>query len=81
MDWPALSPDLNPVENIWGMLAKRVYGEGIQFENIGLLEAAVRRECDKIGFDVIADERSYLRRYSCKRSSFWILILSVIAFI
>lgn len=34
IDWPSLSPDLNPVENVWGWLVRRVYANGRQFGTI-----------------------------------------------
>lgn len=32
LDWPAYSPDMNPIENIWNMMASKVY-DGCQFNN------------------------------------------------
>ena len=32
LDWPAYSPDLNPIENVWGLLARNVYEDGKQFD-------------------------------------------------
>jgi transposase len=34
MEWPSLSPDLNPIENIWGVLARAVYAHGRQFTTV-----------------------------------------------
>ncbi|GBM11503.1 Transposable element Tc3 transposase [Araneus ventricosus] len=34
LPWPAESPDLNIVENVWAMLVERVYGQGRQYENV-----------------------------------------------
>jgi transposase len=32
IDWPSHSLDLNPIENIWGILTRRVYANGRQFK-------------------------------------------------
>ena len=48
MNWPARSPDLNPIENLWGILARRVYSNGRQFNNVAELKDAMRSEWWKI---------------------------------
>lgn len=42
LEWPARSPDLNPIENLWGILARLVYKGGRQFRTVRDLEVAVR---------------------------------------
>ncbi|CAO4381249.1 unnamed protein product [Caenorhabditis nigoni] len=48
MKWPACSPDLNPIENLWGILARRVYKNGRQFNSIQELKDAVQEEWDRV---------------------------------
>ena len=31
MTWPANSPDLNPIENLWSIIKQRLYANGRQF--------------------------------------------------
>lgn len=42
LDWPACSPDLNPIENLWGWLVRRVYANGKQFNSVAELQSAIR---------------------------------------
>lgn len=46
--WPAKSPDLNPIENLWGILARQVYKNQRQFEGVEDLKATVMDEWNSI---------------------------------
>lgn len=48
MDFPAKSPDLNPLENMWGILARMVYENGKQYYSVSELRAAILKAWDKI---------------------------------
>ena len=37
MEWPANSPDPNPMENLWGILCHTVYADGKQYSLIMLV--------------------------------------------
>lgn len=41
VDWPARSPDLNPIENLWSTLARAVYKENRQYNDVQSLKEAI----------------------------------------
>lgn len=53
MNWPACSPDMNPMENVWGILSRRVYAENRQFDDISSLKTAILEEWEKIDENII----------------------------
>lgn len=46
--WPAKSPDLNVIENVWGWLAMDVYGGNRQFDSLSELKEAIAYAWEKM---------------------------------
>ena len=46
--WPAMNPDLNPIEHIWDMLGRRIHAREPLVQNIRQLEAALHREWQQL---------------------------------
>jgi hypothetical protein len=46
--WPAMSPDLNPIDHIWDILGRRIQVREPPVQNIRQLEASVHREWQQL---------------------------------
>lgn len=53
LDWPACSPDLNPIENLWGLMARRVYQNGRQFHDVAELKTAIKEIWAEISIETL----------------------------
>lgn len=51
ISWPARSPDLNPVENVWAKLSQMVYANGRQFNSINELKVAITENWANVGLN------------------------------
>ena len=48
IEWPSASPDLNPIENLWGYLSSKVYNGGVIYKSKENLKRAIFHEWSKI---------------------------------
>lgn len=46
--WPSKSPDLNPIENIWGQLVRKVYSNGRHYNSTAVLKRAIQAAWDQM---------------------------------
>ncbi len=54
MEWPALSPDLNPIENLWDQLSRCVEGCNPAPQNLSDLRTALQEEWDAMPQQIIS---------------------------
>lgn len=66
IDWPALSPDLNPIENLWGIMAQRVYVGGRQYDRIEDLKRAILSAWNEIPNFILQNLIESMRRRCIK---------------
>ena len=53
MQWSSLSPDVNPMENLWGILTRQIYKNNRQFQKVSDLKAAIFKSWDEIKDSII----------------------------
>lgn len=54
VEQPAKSPDLNPIEKIWGDLKEEIYGNGeIEYDNRKFLKKAIQKAWDNLSLEKI----------------------------
>ncbi|CDF41123.1 unnamed protein product [Chondrus crispus] len=53
LEWPPYSPDLNPIENLWGTLVRSVYAHQRQFKNVDSLSECIRDAWDEINNETL----------------------------
>ncbi|GFT07580.1 transposable element Tc1 transposase [Trichonephila clavipes] len=64
--WPARSPDLNPIENVWDALGRQVAGRNYPLTNKNTLIRALTEEWDKLPQQLLDNVvQSMLRRVEC----------------
>ncbi|GFY09238.1 transposable element Tcb2 transposase [Trichonephila clavipes] len=64
--WPARSPDLNPIENVWDALGRQVAGQNYPPTNKNTLIRALTEEWDKLPKQLLDNVvQSMVRRVEC----------------
>ncbi len=53
LDWAAYCPDLNPIENLWGCLVRKVYKDYRQFDDIEDPKEAIALFWDSIETELL----------------------------
>ena len=64
--WPACSPDLNVIENVWGYLVRLVYENGKQYESINDLTTAIFDSWKMIPTDYLKNLVSSMKTRICE---------------
>lgn len=53
LEWPSRSPDLNPIENLWGIMVRRIYDDNRQYQTVDELKEAILQAWNSIPEEII----------------------------
>ena len=57
--WPAMSPDMNPIEHVWDFIGRKINQRNLKCQNIDELRTAILQEWQQLPQDLV---RSMTRR-------------------
>lgn len=55
LEWPAISPDLNPIQDLWGILSAKVFSKSKQNKMLKELKLAILAEWEKIDMSTLSN--------------------------
>lgn len=58
LPWPSYSPDINPIENVWGVIVKKLYQRNFLPQNADDLWAGIERVWEEL-----SEEEGFLRPF------------------
>jgi transposase len=53
LDWPACSPDLNPIENVWGQFVRTIYADNKQYRTVAELKNAISTAWNNLSIETL----------------------------
>ena len=65
LNWPAHSPDLNPIENVWGILQEKLYAGGRSFSNTTELWEEICEQWKKVPNEVVKNLYNSMPKRCC----------------
>jgi hypothetical protein len=66
LDWPSRSPDLNPMENLWGIVSRDVYKNGKQYNNVSQLKNEIQVAWSGISIDTLQNLNHSMKNRVCE---------------
>uniref|UniRef100_A0A914VA76 Tc1-like transposase DDE domain-containing protein n=1 Tax=Plectus sambesii TaxID=2011161 RepID=A0A914VA76_9BILA len=53
LEWPSRSPDLNPIENLWGIMVRRIYQDNREYQTVNQLKEAITEAWDSVSAELL----------------------------
>ena len=85
MDRSALSPDVNPIENLGGIVAWQVYGQGKQYDSKVYLTGAIMKSWSEIDDQTVKSLIGSIKNHCIEviaakggKTKYWMMVFAIL---